>query len=126
VIEQLPTKEVELVRRYFDADAKHAMYDFAVVTIDKDESYLVVLNIVHDKAAVVMRDPERESTMGDVGGHGFFSKNALGSWERDDRPEFEMEGGVWTLTRYLEVLSKCESGPVKRFEWKMKGAPPQF
>ena len=107
-----------MVRKYFGTDSKHAMYDFAVVTVDKGECYLVVLDTAHDKAAVVMRDPVRESTMGDTGGHGFFSKNALGSWERDDREEFEMEGGIWTIRRYLEVLNKCESGSLKRFEWK--------
>ena len=116
---QIPQRELTLVQRFFAADHETTNC-FAVIVVGK-ETYTVVMDQRHQKAAILDRDLERERSMGEVGARGFFAKDPSGAWIRESREEFEMSGGVWMLDRFLQVLKMTDNAVFTRFQWNKPG-----
>jgi hypothetical protein len=112
---QIPQRELALVQKFLAAD-RETTNCFATIAI-KEEIYTVIMDLRHQKAVILNRDPEKEKSMGEVGARGFFAKDPKGAWIRESRGEFEMSGGIWMLDRFLQVLKMTEKAKFARFQW---------
>jgi hypothetical protein len=116
----LPSREWELVRRFLQAPSGR-LNDVARVSF-QGQKYLVVMNRSHRKAAVLEIDWSKKNQKNEVGARGFFVKDPQQAWVRASNEQFEMEGGIWMLNRFLQVLEKSEKGKFTSVQRQEKGA----
>ena len=113
----IPQRELELVQRFLKAD-RGTTNCFTTVVIG-EETYTVIMDLKHQKAAILNRDSEKEKSMGEVGARGFFARDSKGAWIRESHAKFEMNGGIWLLGRFLQVLKKTDEATFTRFRWNI-------
>jgi hypothetical protein len=51
---------------------------------------------------------------------GFINRDPKGTWVRDARNEFGMEGGIWMLDRFVQVLEKSEPSKFERLKVRQR------
>jgi len=82
-----------------------------------EDRYVVVMDESRQRAAVLNVAEELNRHKDQVRARGFFMQDQNGRWLADSREEFELEGGVWTLNRFLQVLQR-ERGHSRQLTWK--------